>query len=427
MMYRLHVIGTALLFAIYFSACGDQKSATNAETPATTIKTLKSTLDREIPDSNETNTTLIINGNSDFAFDLYRKLDQTGENLFFSPYSISSAFTMLYAGAAGNTKTQMKLVMHFLDDDTLHHASFNTLDASIFDGEANLTSANSLWLQHDFSVNTPFLDTLALNYGADIKSIDFSADPESARLAINDWVSDKTRDMISSALPEGTIQTDTKIVLVNTIYFVANWLKTFSQEASTFQSDFTLSDDTNVTVDMMTQADNFSYFKSDTFAAVSLPYDDDKTKMLVVLPDAGAFDAVENNLTSQTLETIQSRLSTYTVTLLMPKFELSAQYSLSDYLKSLGMTDAFNSSADFSGITNSAQLMITDAIHKAVIKVDEEGTEAAAVTAVIFGPTSAPPVSYPSASMLINRPFFFFIMDKTNTILFMGKVENPAS
>ncbi len=423
-MPRLSVfLFSTFVFATLISGCGDQDSNNN-DTPEAEVATLKSTLSREVPDVNTTDLETLRNGLGDFTFSLYREITQSNENLFFSPYSVSSAFTMLYAGAEGETKNQMRSVLNFLDNDTRHHQAFNALDTSVFDGEGNLTSANSLWLQNDFSVRTEYLDTLALNYGADIKSVDFAAKPEAVRTALNKWISAKTFGLIPSAFEEGSITDSTRFVLVNTIYFLGTWSHTFT-ESSTDTAEFFLNNGTTQTVDMMHQTKNLLYTKGSDFSAVTLRYDDGKHKMVVILPDTTSFENVENNLSRDTLSTIVSQMDTKEVILSMPKYELNIGTNLAVPLRALGMSDAFDpNTADFSGIVDGSPLYVTNTFQKAVIKVDEEGTEAAAATAILGGTTSLPE-TYEQVTMTINRPFFFFIMNSDDIILFMGKVENP--
>lgn len=418
MIYRLILL---LAATILMTGCGSQENSTKTSTDP--IKTQQSDLTRETPAVDTAELTTLRNGLGDFSFELYRELNTSGENLFYSPFSIGSVFTMLYAGASGDTKTQLRNAFHFLDNDTLHHQTYNALGLSVFDGEGNLTSADSIWLQQNMAVKQDFLDTLSLNYGADVKTVDFVANPEVARVAINNWVSKQTYGLIPETLNKGSVNEMTRLVLVNTIYFLGRWLNVFSPE-TTDQAAFHLRNGTETTVAMMHQTKNHLYYRGNNLSVISRSYDDLQQKMVIILPDAGSFDSVENNLSRENLETILERMSTKTVTLSLPKFEIETSYNLSEKLKALGITDAFDDSlADFSGISDTS-LFISFVIHKAVIKLDEEGTEAAAVTATGMA-TTALPQEYDEVTMTIDRPFFFFIMNSDNTILFMGKVENP--
>jgi serpin B len=413
-----------LAAAIMITGCG-RENETVTVTSAPAMQTLQSTLPRSEPAAAPDDLETLRHGGSDFAFSLYRRIAENGKNLFFSPYSIASAFTMLYAGAVGETKTQMQNIFHFLPDDTRHHETYNALDRTVFDGEGNLTSANSIWLQKDMVVYPGFLDTLALNYGADAKTVDFAANPETARQAINGWVSDKTYDVIPEALGEGSVDAATRLMLVNAIHFMANWKKPFP-DSSSYQWDFYLRDGTTSKVPMMFQSNTFFYHRGSIFSAISLPYDDNRHRMVVLLPDSGSFETVEADLNREYLAQILAQMGSWEVELYMPKFEMTTDYSLIQNLASLGMTDPFDSQrADFSGISDTP-LYISRVIHKAVIKINERTTEAAAVTVIDLGPTANDTGnSLPFASMKIDRPFFFFILDDNDTILFMGKVEKP--
>ncbi len=403
---------------LILSGCGQD---TTDPQPDPQITTLQSDLSRDTSSVDSANIALVREGISDFAFDLYREINASEENLFFSPYSISSAFTMLYAGAANETKTQLHNAFHFLNDDTLHHQSYNALDRSVFDNETNLTSANSLWLQVDMPVEDLFLDTLALYYGAGVFQRDFITAPESARLDINDWIFQHTNELISDALPEGTVTPSTRMVLANTIHFLGHWSTPFLSEI-TSQENFTLRNGAVSTVSMMHQGGFFHYNRGDDFTIFSLPYDDQEHEMIILLPDSGALSQVENRLSRETLSTMMDEMNTTKLNLSMPKFEIACTYNLNTSLPALGVTDAFDSTkADFSALSTQP-LFISSAIHKAVIRLDEAGTEAAAVTVVIAA-TSAEPTE--PVTVTVDRPFFFFIVDRDRTILFMGKVENP--
>jgi serpin B len=375
----------------------------------------------------------LADGNAGFAFDLYRALSAGEDNLFFSPYSISVALAMTHAGAAGDTASQMASMLHFtLPQDRLHPA-FNaySLDLEARAEEATegtpfeLSMANSLWGQHGFAFRPEFLDLLGENYGAGMRLVDFAADPEAARLAINEWVSDETREKIQDLIPSGAIDVLTRLVLANAIYFKAAWLHAFDSDATT-TAPFRLMDGSTVDVPMMHQDEPYGYVVRDEYRALELPYETGNMSMLIILPDEGQFQAVEDALDAEMLQDIVGNLTYGPVILSLPRFTYESAFSLNDALQNLGMTDAFDPDrADFSGMDGSRDLYIGNVLHKAFVSVDENGTEAAAATAVIMGLTSAP-IAEPIV-FTVDRPFIYLIRDgQTGSILFVGRVMDPV-
>jgi len=375
----------------------------------------------------------LASGNTAFALDLYAQVRGQSGNLFFSPYSISAALAMTYAGAQGQTETEMAEALHFGLPQSQLHAAFNHLDLELESRAETepdedtqpfrLNIANSIWGQQDYHFETPFLDTLAVNYGAGLRLLDFIADPEGAREAINAWVSQQTEERIPELLAEGTIQPDIRLVLTNAIYFTAAWASPFEPE-NTQAGSFWVDGSNEVTVDMMVQTESFPYVAGTGFQAVALPYDGRQLSMLVLVPDAGQMAQFESQLTADRVAEVVAGLESTNLALEMPKFEYDSDLSLRETLAAMGMTTAFDpSAADFSGMTGGRDLFIDDVIHQAYVLVDEEGTEAAAATAVLMAPTSAPP---PPVPLSIDRPFVFLIRDEpTGAILFLGRVTDP--
>lgn len=378
-------------------------------------------------------------GNTAFAFDLYHQIGGTADNLFYSPYSISLALAMTYAGARGNTETQMADVMHYtLPQESLHPA-FNALDLDLttrntgeedsdpeMEGDRfTLNIANALWGQQGFPFEEDFLNTISENYGAGLRLVDYINDPESARLLINDWVAEQTEDRIKDIVPEGAITPLTRLVLANAIYFNASWLHAFSED-STQDAPFYLLDGDTVDVQMMLLQESFVYGEGENYQAVSLPYYGGSTAMIVLLPSEGQFEAFESSLSGESFTAILNAMSGADVRLALPQFEYEQSTNLNDALIGLGMTDAFDDqTADFSGMS-SEKLFISDVLHKAFVKVDESGTEAAAATVVVMRAESA---RMPDTviEMTVDRPFIFAIYDyQTGTVLFVGRVLNPA-
>ena len=391
----------------------------------------RSSLQRATPNVSDEALQQFARANANFAIALYDQIAEPGENLFYSPYSISAALAMTYAGANGQTETQMKQAMRFELDEPQLHEAFNALDRALegrgdnlAEGETGepftLEIANSIWGQTGFPFVQGFLDTLAQHYGAGMRLLDFVADAEQARQIINAWVEMITRDRIKDLIPQGVITAATRLVLTNAIYFKASW-KTKFDESATAQGPFTKLDGTTVQTDLMHLEDKgFARASGDGWTAAELPYVGDDVSMVVIVPDD--FDAYEGALTGEQLIAVFDSLSPQALTLTMPKFEFEAEFNLNDALKALGMTDAFDASADFTGMHEPGGLFIQAVVHKAFVAVDEEGTEAAAATAVIVGETSVPEF----VEFKADRPFLFFIRDRpTNSVLFAGRVLQP--
>jgi len=372
-------------------------------------------------------------GNTAFALDLYRVLSPQDGNLFFSPYSLSTALAMTYAGAAGETADQMAAALHFaLPQDRLHPA-FN---AFALDLEARaeepaegtpfeLSIANSLWGQQGFAFRPEFLDLLGENYGAGMRLVDFVADAEASRLAINQWVGDETRDRIEDLIPEGAVDAMTRLVLANAVYFKAGWLHPFDRDA-TVPVPFHRLDGSTEDVPMMQQSESYGYAAGEGYKALELPYVSGNVSMLILLPDEGQFESVQEGLRPGMIQEILANLTYGPVNLALPKFTNVSAFALDDALRTLGLTDAFDlARADFSGMDGNRDLYIGAVLHKAFVSVDEDGTEAAAATAVIMGVTSAP-VGEP-ITFTVDRPFIYLIRDgATGSILFLGRVLEPA-
>jgi serpin B len=386
------------------------------------------------PDVSPSEQALLVEGNSAFAFKLYQALKEEEGNLFYSPYSISLALAMTYAGARGETAQQMADTLQFLLEPANLHPAFNWLDMELAsrgegaqgkDGEGfRLNIVNDIWGQKDYEFLPAFLDVLAENYGAGLRVLDFINETEQSRVAINKWVSKQTEGRIEDLIPPGAIDALTRLVLTNAIYFNAAWEHPFDKKVTT-NGPFYLLDGGQVTVPMMKQTESFGYSVGEGYQAVELTYDGGELSMVILLPASGNFGDFEEGLQAQQVSDIISGLQLTEVALTMPKFEFQSEFSLKDTLSAMGMGDAFSpDEADFSGMTGNHELFISDVIHKAFVAVDEAGTEAAAATAVIVGTTSAP--GEPTVEVTLDRPFIFLIRDiETGAILFVGRVLNP--
>ncbi len=375
----------------------------------------------------------VAHGNTAFAVDLYQRLCQQDGNLFFSPFSISSALAMTRAGAAASTAQQMDAVLYFngLPDPSALHETFavflQTLNSS---GEAmKLSIANSLWGAKDYEFLPAFLKQLEQQYGAGLERVNFS-NAEAARQQINDWVAGHTGDLIKDLIPPGLLTPLTRLVLVNAIYFKGMWETAFNKKA-TQEHLFYLAGGKAVKTPLMNRTGSFSYAETDEMQILEIPYKGGQVAMTIFLPaKVDTLPAFESGMTSDVLQNHLSALvPDRKVNVFLPRFKSTGSFSLSGSLKALGMTDAFSrEAADFSGMTGKRDLMIDEVVHKAFCDVSEEGTEAAAATAVIMAPRSAAPRKDRESIPIFraDRPFVYLIRDlKYGNILFMGRFSRP--
>jgi serpin B len=377
----------------------------------------------------------LVSGNNAFAFALYHTLQEKHSgNIFYSPFSISVALAMTWAGARGATEQEIADTLRFTLPQERLHPAFNALDLELArrgqvaqgrdEKGFRLRIVNALWGQQGFRFLPAFLDTLAQNYGAGLRLLDFAGDPEAARGIINDWVSDQTEGRIQDLIPPGVIDALTRLVLTNAIYFNAAWAEPF-EKSQTTDLPFHLLNGGQVKVPMMRQTTEYGYAEGEGFQAVELPYDGRELAMVILLPEEGRFEEFENSLDAGQVEVILGGLAYRQVALTMPRFRVESAFALADTLSAMGMPSAFKpDQADFSGMDGARDLYIGDVLHKAFVSVDEAGTEAAAATAVIMKLTALPasPVQ-----VVVDRPFIFLIRDlQTGTILFVGRLVNPA-
>ena len=376
----------------------------------------------------------LVDGGVAFAFDLYHALRGSGENVFLSPLSVSYALAMTSAGARTRTLDQMEEVLRFPLDQAALHPAFNALDLELAtraelpeddagDGFA-LILVNSTWAQKDYPFLQPFLDTLGENYGAGVRLVDYRADPETARVAINGWVSDQTEGKIEELLPEGMVTADDRLTLVNAVYFLAPWAFPFD-ERLTVDAPFHLMDGSTVDVPTMQQTESFAYAQGDGYQAIELPYNGNQLAMTIILPAPGRFEEIEASLSPWFLANLVAAFRPQLIHLALPRFSFEWEEELSETLSAMGMTDAFTpAAADFSGMDGTRELVIGYVMHKAFVSVHEEGTEAAAATAVGMRMTAAPGTPI---DLRVNRAFVFLLRDlETGALLFLGRVMDPA-
>ncbi len=428
-----------IIVVFCFTSC--QRSDTDPDLQEGDVS--KSMLEREMsPQYTQGDLLQMVRDNNGFALDLYHAVKDGAENLFYSPYSISCALAMTYAGARNATEAQMAETLHFVFPQEELHNLFNALDLDLNSrgGDASNTDekrlildiVNAVWGQNEYPFLDSYLDVLAVNYDAGIRLVDFISDPGSARLLINAWVAEQTGNRVEELLEPDAIDELTRLVLTNAIYFKASWAIPFD-ETLTQDGDFFLTNGTSVSVPMMTPSEGYGENDEEIvctegpgYKAVELPYYGGEFAMLMVVPDRGTFEVFEQSLDSVLIEGIVDNLESREIALTMPKFEYEAGYGLKGPLAGMGMPDAFESGvADFSGIDGGyGDLYISRVVHKAFISVDEAGTEASAATAVVI---TFKGVSDP-LTLHIDRPFIYFIRDtKTGAILFIGRLLNPAA
>ncbi len=361
-----------------------------------------------------------------FAVALYEQLREGDGNRFFSPASISTALAMTTVGAAGNTEAEMRKVLR-LPAAGAHQAFGALQEALVADrgDSAELTVANRLWGSQGYTFLDTFLDTTRAHYGAGLERVDFGAS-EVARGIINGWVSAQTKDKIPELIPGGVIDGSTRLVLTNAIYFLGKWRDAFDADV-TFPAPFFRAAKGEVQAQLMHRRGRYGYAEDSDVQVVTLPYKDADMSMVVVLPrDKGGLAEVEDDLADKLGGWIEAARRYTKVDLFLPRFEMRANASLAKHLEALGMADAFDNRADFSGMDGSLELYIQAVIHEAYVKVDEAGTEAAGATAVIVGRKSAA-MPRPVPTFRADHPFFFVIKDdRTGAILFIGRVADPS-
>jgi serine protease inhibitor len=374
--------------------------------------------------------TAAVEGDNAFAVALYGQLRNQSGNLFFSPESISTALAMAYAGAHGDTASEMAKTLHFtLPPEQLHPAMGAVLsDLNAAHEGYQLSVANALWAQRGYTFLDDFLTLLKNDYGAGLMQVDFKGATEAARLTINQWVEQKTQDKIKDLLPAGALRADTRLVLTNAIYFKGNWETQFDK-ALTKDEDFHLTPAKTAKTPMMHREGSFNYFDGGTFQVLEIPYKSKELSMILFLPkDRSGLPALEQSLTgANTQQWLRQLGPASKVIVTMPRFKMTQEFELSAVLGAMGMPQAFTSSANFSAMTGKNDFAISAVIHKAYVDVNEEGTEAAAATAVTMRAMAMRVPQYPPITFLADHPFIFLIRDNhSSSILFMGRMADPA-
>ncbi|WP_406661892.1 serpin family protein [Methanolobus sp. ZRKC3] len=362
--------------------------------------------------------------NNAFTFDMYSTIKGQDENIFFSPYSIFTAMAVCYDGAEGSTKEQMSNVFYYpLSKSVLERRTKEMIDIINSDNDAyDLETANALWVLEEYPLNEQYVSNVENYYEGMITPLDFAGQPEKSRLVINSWVEKKTNDKIKDLLAEGSIDGNTRLIITNAVYFNGTWLQEF-EEAGTRKKVFYLSDGQEKKVDTMYAIETYNYGEDANAHILELPYKGDDISMYVILPSGNNIEEFENDLTLDYYNELKDTLNFDEVKILLPKFTFEARTELNEPLQDMGIVDAFDSGmANFSGISASDGLFISEVIHQTYIRVNEKGTEAVAVTGVVMDES----LPYYKYEFTADHPFMFFIEDKrTECILFMGKVESP--
>lgn len=360
-----------------------------------------------------------------FAFDLYKglKFDES-ENMVYSPFSIVPAFGMVTLGARGETLKQLNTTFHFGSNQKFHQ-SLGILQRNILSSSSDnitLSATNKAWIQKGYKTLSTYRKNIKKKYKAVIYGVDFVNDPENSRETINLAIESDTKQQIKNLLPQGSISELTRLVLTNAIYFKGKWKEPFEPE-KTKERDFTLSDGSKVKHQFMSANKTFGYFNGDNFAALEMDYKGEEFSMIIVLPHEGtSLTKVENSFTDTMYEELINAIDPQKTVVFIPKFTVESGFSMKKVLGEMGLTIPFSDNADFSRISRNKDLKISDAYHKAFIEVSEEGTKAAAATAVVVAMKSMPNFNVFDA----NRPFMFILRHKpTNTILFIGRVAKP--
>ncbi|HVP10975.1 MAG TPA: serpin family protein [Phycisphaerae bacterium] len=369
----------------------------------------------------------LVDGNTQFALDLYAQLRSGDDNMFFSPLSLSTALAMTYGGARGDTAKEMKQALHFdLESAQLHPAMaglLGGLEAPKEKAPYQLNIANALWVEQSYGLLPDFVKLCQDNYQAVARPVDFKTAAEAQRKIINDWVEERTSGKIKDLLPAGTVAADTRLVLTNAIYFKGNWKEQFDR-ARTREAPFTLTNGKTVVAPMMGQKCHVGYMEQPDLQVVEMPYNGDALSMVILLPrKVDGLADLERTLNAQALGGWIGKLRAQELYVGLPRFTMTASYQLNPKLQALGMRDAFSqTAADFSGMSGKRDLFISAVVHKAFVDVNEEGTEAAAATGVGAAARSMPP------SFRADHPFIFLIRDtRSGGILFLGRVMNPKA
>ena len=426
-MNKKHLLIIIIVAIIFIVVLGDLKFKNiDLRNPVGSLTSLISDT-QLIPQEFET----VIDANNQFAFDLYSEYKEEKGNIFFSPYSVSTALTMTYEGAMGKTAEEIQAVLRIPKDDEIRRLE----SAKIYDqinknnDDYKLSTANALWAQKDYIFLEEYINNVEKYYGGKTTNLDFIAETETSRVIINDWIEDQTNNKIKNLISKGALNDLTRLVLTNAIYFKGTWILQFDKK-DTKDENFKTDLGQTIKVPMMKltgDSARFNYAKVDKTQILELPYKGKDLSMLLILPEEDNLKKLERSISAKKLSDWKSALKKQRVDIYIPKFKFETKYFMVETLKEMGISDAFVFGvADFSRMDGTKDLYISDVIHQAFVEVNEEGTEAAAATAVVMtwgdvgGEKAITPV------FRADHPFIFIIQQKeTGNILFMGRVSDP--
>ncbi|WP_169927446.1 serpin family protein [Labilithrix luteola] len=402
------------------------------------VEEVRSGLHRDTtPGLSDDERTQFARGQADFAVDLYRTVgasaDHANRNLFLSPVSLSTVLAMTYGGARGSTAEGMRKALRYeLPDDRIH-AAFDDLDLALSSRGQNVSGkdpfrlrvVNSAWAQKGMVFEAPFLDNLAVNYGTGVKVVDFKTATDASRRTINGWVDEQTEQRIPEVFPEGQLSADTRLALVNAVYFKAAWAEEFDARQTKSEPFMTL-DGRTPTVSMMHGVFKTFYLDAEDYEAAALWYQGFEVQMLFVVPKPGKFETVESSLTGGKMLDVLGGLGRAALTLALPKFRLDDSFDLEAPLTAMGMGAAFSDAADFRGMA-AESLKIGKVVQKTFVSVDEHHTEAAAASATGMEPVAYSPPP-PPVTLTVDRPFLAAIVDtRTRSLVFFGRILDPSN
>ncbi len=381
----------------------------------------------------------VIQANNQFALDLYRDLvrdpEYGGGNIFFSPWSLSSAMALVYEGARGSTAEEIRSVFHFPGTEGTLREGYSEILTGLTTGNSGYTlyTASALWAEKTYPFLPDYVSTANRYYGAKITNLDFINQPETSRTTINRWVEERTRNRIKDLLPAGSIHSLTRLVITNAIYFKGKWKEPFSK-ANTIEDNFWINPSQAVRIPMMKETDEdarFWYTETDTLQVLGMPYvhkSGHALSMLVLLPKSDDPETMETSLSAGKITELNQALEYKRVLVYFPRFRLETDYQMSDSLRGMGMPTAFSlGAADLSGMDGTKGLFVEEVFHKAFVEVNEDGTEAAAATGVTIA-MGGEIFTEPVPVFRADHPFLFLIQDNdTGNILFIGRVVNPAA
>ncbi len=370
----------------------------------------------------------LVKSNNAFGFDLYHRLKGAGENIFFSPYSIFTALAITHEGAKKQTAKEIRTVLYLPDDKQKIRSDFANISNELNkEGKSyKLITANALWAHKDYPFAAEYFNVIDECYDGTVTNLDFKTDTENSRAAINNWVDDKTNDKIKDLIPAGMLNTGTRLVLTNAIYFKANWADQFNAEG-TWNGKFKLRSGQSVDASMMQQTSNYNYGETNDLQILEMDYFGNDLSMLIILPKENDITQIENTFSAEKLEDWKNDMQTEKVTVILPKFKFETKYFMAEDLKEMGMPTAFKyPNADFTGMSPTGELYIDEVIHQTFIEVAEYGTEAAAATAIPMLQGAAPQQEQPKI-FRADHPYIFIIQQNiSGNILFMGRMSDPT-